>query len=237
MPKLLKDINPATRRVPYSRFWWNEKAQRYIGSNGKFVSPQAVRDIIDDNIAHAGDRMVAMAAPLKEAAQQLQDGKITHDEYILATKGWRDAMIEGVRNAHFANGMAAKGGFHNMTDADADAVQNIVAGQAQFLNVFAAQSAMYPDYVLSGEFNNRVKMYAETARGTYEQFATEEGVKEGFIYIENILEAGVQHCTGKDSCIEMTQMGKVLADDPLFLMPTRRICGPNCKCGVRRTKE
>lgn len=238
MAKIFKrDNNPATRRVPYSRFWWNENAQRYIGANGRFVSPDAVRDVVDDNLDHAGDRMAKMGKALKDAAQQLQDGKITHDQYILATKGWRDAMASEVRNVHLANAMAAKGGFHAMTDADANTVKEYVANQYEYLNVFAAQSAMYPDYVLTAGFDDRAQMYAQAGRGTHEQFAAGEAIKNGFIYVRNILEKGAHHCTGEDSCIEMTSMGKVFADDPLYLLPGFRKCLTRCKCKSKRTKK
>lgn len=237
MPKLQRDKNPATQRIPYSNLWWNGKAQRYVAPNGRFISPDVVRDIIDDNLDKAESRLVRMAAPIKDAAAQLQAGEITHDEYILAVKGWRDAIAEQINGIHTAQGMAAVGGFHAMTDEHKQFISGAIDNQLQYLNIFAAQSAMYPDYVQTDGFDERSKMYAQAGRGTYEQMAAIDHIQNGFIYIKNILEQGAHHCTGQDSCIEMTNMGKVFADDPLYLLPGFRKCKTKCKCKSKRTKE
>jgi hypothetical protein len=230
------------RRVPYSSLRYNVAAARYVTPQGRFMSGAAVRQVIDDDIEAFAPRMVSHSAPLKEAAQAFKSGSITQDEYSQAVRRWRDNMAHEVKALHLSNRAAGVGGLHNMTQRDYGATGNTLREQYAYLSNFAVEAASNPDIVLGLDksrrpFDERVKAYAEAGRNTFERAQRDAHDDAGFGYMENVLDMTSDHCTGKESCPAMTDLGRVTIDDPRYLLPGARKCVFRCKCRTTYFKE
>lgn len=231
---------PSVRRVPYSSLTFNPAAQQYFhakadGGNGRFISRKAVRAIIDDDIEAHGKRLVEHGADLRRAASAFKAGSIGQDEYNAAVKDWRNNMAATVKGLHLGNAAAAKGGFHAMGPADHGRVGGLLRVQYAYLENFAIEVAANPDIVLGvaggkQDFDTRAGSYAQAGRHTYELVSSDEHEANGFRSVTNVLEDGAHHCTGKESCPEQTDLGRIAIRDPRRILQGRRVCGPACRC-------
>lgn len=148
-------------------------------------------------------------------ADRLRSGTIGLDE-------WTRTMREQVKAQQIAAATVARGGEAQMSTSDYGRVGGSVANQFRYLNKFEEQIAA--GLPLDGKFKQRVELYGEAARTTFE--ATNRDVLEeaGAGEEKNIL-GSADHC---EECIALTLAGW----QPIGRMPPpgRRQCGNRCKC-------
>jgi hypothetical protein len=194
------------------RYTWDAVAARYRDSRtGRFVPEGQIRTAIDRAIIKANGEMTALA-------RQLRKGEITLDE-------WSEAMRTEIKAQQLAAAMVARGGAAQMTQEDYGRVGGQIANQFRYLNNFQSQIAQ--GLPLDGRFINRVELYSEAARTTFE--STKRDVEEEAGSGEESNELGAaDHCS---ECIELAGLGWV----PIGTMPPpgRRICGNKCKCRLK----
>lgn len=199
----------ASRRPHYT---WDPETGRYRDTRtGRFVPDAQIRIAIDRAIIKANGQMTSLA-------RQLRKGDITLEE-------WSEAMRTEIKAQQLAAAMVARGGAAQMTQADFGRVGGQIASQYRYLNNFQSQIA--GGLPLDGRFMNRVTLYSEGARTTFE--ATKRDVEEDAGSEEESNELGsADHC---NECIALTLIGWV----PIGTMPPpgRRECGNKCKCRMK----
>lgn len=191
------------------RFLWNATAKRYVDtSTGRFVGNAQIRNALDTAISKAKTEIASLG-------EDLRSGRITLED-------WQVAMREQIKAQHLSSAALARGGFAQMTQADYGRVGGTVASHYRYLNNFVADIKQGAPF--DGTFTNRVRLYAEASRSTYEAAAREVADDGGATEERNILGVA-DHC---DECISLTDDGWV----PIGTMPPpgRRQCGVNCRC-------
>lgn len=192
-----------------SRFLWNPTTKRYIDSKtGRFVGSSQIRAAIDTALQKSTREMAALG-------EQLRAGQIGLDE-------WREAMRAEIKAQHLASAAAARGGFAQMSQADYGRVGGQVARQYRYLNGFVED--IKQGLPFDGTFVNRVKLYAQAPRTTYESTARSVADDSGATEERNVL-GFADHC---DECVGLTNDGWV--EIGTMPPPGRRQCGNNCKC-------
>lgn len=192
-----------------SRYEWSPDSKRYVDTvTGRFVGRTQIRSALDTAIQN-GTRAISVLG------EDLRAGDISLEE-------WQVAMREQLKSQHLSSAALARGGFDQMTQADYGRVGGQVASQYRYLNNFVSEiKAGLP---FDGTFTNRVKLYSEASRTTYESTARDVADEGGASEERNILGAA-DHCA---ECVALTDDGWV----PIDTMPPpgRRECGNNCKC-------
>lgn len=200
-------------------YTYDEVLRRYRGPGGRIVSRRAVRDAIDEALART-------AARARDISLALRAGDVTLVE-------WEATMRVIVKDAHLMAAASVRGGWDRMTPGDYGRVGQIVRGQYEFLERFAAEiSSRRQD--LNEFFINRAEMYAEAGRQTHEAFTRSDAIKEaiergGELWVRNVLGDAV-HC---DTCLDITAWGWV-RDDGTMPLPGMRKCLTRCKCHLER---
>jgi hypothetical protein len=198
----------AAERAARSRYTWDERAGRYRGPGGRYVSARDVRGATDGALDAANTR-------IRGVSSQLRAGSITAEEWALA-------MRAEIKRVHLWSAAAARGGWAQMTPADFGRVGAIVRRQYEYLNGFARQIAA--GLPLDGRFLSRASMYGEAGRGTFEHFNRLERAEHGEEEVRNVL-GNAEHCP---DCFSETARGWVAADD--MSLPGSRQCRSKCKC-------
>lgn len=138
-----------------STFGWNEVAGRYVDlSTGRFVPFLDVRDALDQVIGASGVRMNTLTDSL--IAEQISLAE------------WQLGMMEEIKISHTAAAASARGGWAQMSQADWGATGRLVRNQYDFLRNFAAEIASGKQR-LDGTARVRTDLYAQAARGTFEE--------------------------------------------------------------------
>lgn len=124
--------------------------------NGAPVSPQGMQGVANSAVNHASFRM-------SDIAGKLQRGEIT-------LAAWYEQMQAEVLNMHAAEFALAHGGFANMTAPDWERCAEMVTDKLERLAVFGAdiENGRYGALAESKAFNQRVGLYANDGRSTYE---------------------------------------------------------------------
>ncbi len=235
-----------TKRVPYSSLTYSVPAARYRHSNGRFMSPESVRAVIEQDLDAAKDRMRANAARLVPIAQKYQDGDISQASYLEAVKAWRDGQASEIKAVILGDTAAACGGFHAMNQAAyGRAGQLIKTVLRDSLNPFVAEVASNPAIVTGTakgrmDFVERNGMYSNEGLYAFEAQSLAEDIRVGRIFSVNVLEPQAHHCEPsktKESCPEQTAKGAVHYSQ--MVRVGKRVCGGKCRCHERRfyTKE
>lgn len=194
-----------------SGYGWNEAAGQYYRlDNKRFVKRIEVRDAFEKAID-------ATKADMRRVSTALQNGEISVAE-------WRGEMMRYVKRVHVAESCAARGGWAQMSQADWGAVGGRIKRQYQYLENFAQEIHSGKYAVTGGNFLNRVDMYADAGRGTYERTVTKLMTDRGYTEERNVLGVA-DHCP---ECLAETARGWV----PIgTLIPIgNRICLTNCHC-------
>lgn len=133
---------------------WDPRIGRYRDKrNGRLVPRQTVRDAIDQFIAKGDER-------IQKISRDLVEGRSS-----LAT--WQTQMMLEIRHLHLANAAAAVGGWDQLTSADFGRVGQLLKVQYAYLQRFALQIQTGQQQI-NGGLITRAGMYADAARGTYE---------------------------------------------------------------------
>lgn len=194
-----------------SRFRWNAAAGRYVASNGRFVTEDAVRRELDRVIDTERKRV-------RQLAEQLRTRGISPTR-------WEIEMRGSVKRMHMASVATAKGGWAQMAPADNGRAGRYIRDQYAYLERFRRQvDAGLP---LDGRFLQRADLYAEAARGTYHRAETAEQERRGMTEERNLLHPA-DHCS---ECVGESARGWV----PIgTLVPIgQRICRARCRCTKR----
>ncbi len=190
---------------------WNAVAGRYVDLvTGQFVSAQETRDILD--AVMDGARL-----DMKDLALQLQSGTISLEE-------WQLAMRADIKAIQTASGALANGGWAEMSQADWGAVGRMTRTQYEYLDKFANQ-IFAGDQPLNGHFIQRVDLYGQSGRGTFEEMRRRyETINNGMTDECRIL-AEADHCNG---CLEQASRGwqPIGTLDPIGAEE----CSNNCHC-------
>lgn len=162
----------------------------------------------------------AQAVAMNTLSQQLIDGKIT-------TAEWQAGMAENIIDLHIDAAVSASGGLEQMTAADWQRVNAAIREQMSYLDNFASQIRS-GEQGLDGRVLVRSDMYADSARGTYEDTRTAIRQSEGAQEERRYLEDGVEHCEG---CLE--EAGKGWQPIGTLLPIGDADCLTRCKCHKR----
>jgi hypothetical protein len=235
----------ASRTVGFSSLAWNAGAQHYhLPADtdsarghvpGRWLDDNAVREVIEDDIALQSSRMKASGDRLQSAARALQAGDISDAEFESAVGTWRDEMYQSTKNAHLNYAAAARGGFHNMTSEHYGRVGGLLRFHIEKLDNFAQEILADPG-IVTGEasgkmdFHQRSSMYATTALYTYERERVASNVAAGYDLYENVPHS-LESCNthgAKVGCSEITAKGahKIGTSPDIG----KRACGPADLC-------
>lgn len=231
---------PVTR--PASQYRWNQALLRYVAPNGQTVRPAAVKQSVNTFLRDAGDE-------LADLTRRMNAGQISIEE-------WQSAMARGVKNVHVATEIVAQGGVVQITGDDVKRITKGIDYQLKRLLKFSEELGdlssfkvrMFEDdepetaeeviTVITDEAaERRAKLYAETARTTYEESIAKSwgdlaatGVN---VQMRNVLAEDADHCKPKGAtpgCVQEADRGWVTYGT--MSLPGRRVCAMNCQCRV-----
>lgn len=201
---------PVTLSVATPEYSYSPLTRRYRDiSTGKFVKATEVRAAVDQVILGA-------KASIQDLALSLQAGKLTLAE-------WQVQTAQALKTLHVASAVAANGGFANMSQADYGFTGNLIKQQYQFLQQFANDIASGKQK-LDGTLLNRVNLYVEAARGTFEDMARRVA-KIGGLTEERRILGPADHCS--DCTTDANKSWQ-----PIGTLPRigDSICLSNCHC-------
>lgn len=193
-------------------FTYDPRSRRYREvTTGRYVPATTVRAVVDQVIDGYQQQVVGLAV-------QLQQGQLTLAEWQLQTQA-------AIKALHVATATAANGGFDNMSKADWGYVGSLVKRQYEYLKGFAADIASGKQLVQSKGFLARTKLYAQSARSSYEAMQRRAAKFAGVV--QERRELGVSdHCSG---CVELAAKGWVeIGTLPIIGEATP--CLVNCHC-------
>lgn len=214
-------ILPIQTSTLTSQFGWNEAAGRYIDlSSGRFVPFADVRDALESVMDASGARM------------NLLTDQLIAEQISLAE--WQIGMMEEIKIAHTAAAASASGGWAQMSQSDWGAVGRLVRDQYDFLRNFANEIASGQQR-LDGTARVRTDLYAQAARGTFEETRRRyERLKNGMEEEARIL-GEADHCSSDDDpngeregCLELAALGW----QPIGTLPKigNSVCITRCHC-------
>jgi hypothetical protein len=219
MPAVKRAATRSTQRsVAFSGYTWDDDAARYRNALGRFVSERTVRNELDQTLRNVATHVDELGRELLAGSRSLES--------------WQQEMRDAVKSTHLLSGALAKGGWAQLTPADYGRIGNRIRREYDFLNGFATEVALGVQ-PLNGRLLVRARLYAQSARSTYERVRQAEMIAAGFDEERNIL-GPADHCT---DCLFMSVIGW----QPVgTLIPIgERQCGPNCRCRVayRRSED
>jgi hypothetical protein len=193
------------------QFKWNARAQRYIAPNGRFVSRKTVL-VASERVS------VGLHGDMRSLSEALRVGRVSVAE-------WQLAMARLIRTNHLAAAAAAAGGVAQLDEGARGLVQKKIEAQLGHLEKFAKQveTGRQP---LGGQFDLRVKMYSNSARGTGHTVARQVAIAAGVEMARNVLGDG-EHCS---DCLDESAKGTVPIDE--LSEPGTRQCLVNCQCTI-----
>lgn len=172
-----------------SQFGWNVGARRYVNlATGRFVSLADVRAAVDTVID-------ATTQDVRKLSQELVDGQLT-------VASWQSQMQATLKSLYVACGVAAGGGFAQMSQASYGYLGSLIKPQYQYLNKFA-QDIASGTQSLDGSLVARAALYAQAARGIFEAMAMEMAKENGATQAKSVL-ALADHCPG---CLQQAAKG------------------------------
>jgi len=173
-----------------SKLGWNESAGRYVElSTGRFVPFSTVRDSLDVVAEASGARMNTLTQSL------------VNEEISLAE--WQVGMMEQIKISHTAAAASARGGWAQMSQADWGATGRLIRAQYDFLRNFANEIASGKQ-ALDGRALFRANLYAQAARGTFEEIRRRyERLMNGMEEERRVL-GEADHCNG---CLAQAELG------------------------------
>lgn len=194
-------------------FVWDRQSARYKDPlTGRFVSRQAIKDAVEQVIDGARQE-------LQSHTRRLASGAID-------IPTWQAQCAQVLRALHLASAVIGKGGRGQMTPADYGRIGARTKDQYGFLARFAGDIASGTiDVGNIGALEQRIGLYANAARATFEQSSRDSASVAGVLIWERNVLGSADHC---DECLAATASGKVpIGTLPL---PGQRICKQGCKC-------
>ena len=138
-------------------------------------------------------------------------------------------MTEHIKTSQVAAAIAASGGADAVQPAALRLLTQRVNEQLSWLDGFA--SAIAGGMALDGTICRLMKMYINSARGTYHAVESFLAMQGGWDEYYNVLGATEDHCTGSGGCIEVEAAGW----QRVGTLPEigARNCMSNCLCSWR----
>lgn len=195
---------PRAVTIDYS---FDPRADRYRdNSNGRFVKWTQVRAQVDRVLEDGSNRLAAMSQRLVEGKTSVAD--------------WMREVGTEIKQQYILSAVAARGGWQQMTPSDWGRVGAQLRTQYQYLRQFAEQIAT-GEQNLDGRLIVRSKLYAQSARGFYEDLRRAQA--------PGGLERRVRHASEScEDCIEYEARGW----QPRGSLPRigESRCRQNCRC-------
>jgi hypothetical protein len=227
--------------VAPSKLRWNTKKQQYFlpkGAThahykpGQFLSPKAVRAIIESDIADKNAQIQELLQPLQSVAQSYLDGKTTRDEYGAALTTWRGEMAQLVKNLHINHLAAARGGYDNLDSAAYGRLGAIFKYHYGKLGQFADDMWKDPLIALGQSpgrmpASQRAALYGSTALFTFEAERVLSHAQSGYSKYRNVPHSN-ESCQGRKGCAAETAKGAQEIGKGIPI--GHRLCGPADLC-------
>lgn len=190
---------------------WDDRTQRYVGANGRFVAAADVKRHLERSISSA-------SREIRTHTQLLREGEITLDV-------WQRQMLMAMRDLHTASAALAHGGWAQMDQAGWGRVGWRLRQEYAFLERFAEQLAS-GKVPLDGRILSRSDLYVKAARHWFERERFANHRAQGFRF-----ERSVRHVT--DSCEECVDAeARGLQPIGTLPLPGTRECLGNCACSM-----
>jgi hypothetical protein len=231
---------------PRSRYTWDQRRLRYVRPDGVTVKPSAVKQAVNSFVEDAGDE-------LADVTRQMNAGEITIQE-------WQTRMAQQVKSTHLAVEIVAQGGVSQMTPQDMTRASKGIDFQLRRLLEFSKEvSRIDPNTGTLEELETprvtvpavsdekaiaRAKLYAATARSTYEESVLQSWLDLAAtgvaVEMKNVLHEPHEHCYTSEKkktigCVEETRRGWVKLGT--MSLPGRRTCQMNCFCHVEYRRK
>lgn len=188
-------------------FLYDRKSQRYrYKDSGKFVSASAVRALTQKAVEQTERDLLTIG-------QLLIDGKIN-------VSTWEQGTQKAVKNLHLQQYLLGKGGLKNVSQRDYGILGQRVNFQYGKLRLFAQQ--LITEGATEAQFKARLQLYAQSARGSYEEGREQAHQEAGFSW-ERRLRTKIESCS---PCVTYSSAGWVA----IGTLPN---AGQDCDCRAR----
>jgi len=206
---------------PWPRFdadWsYDPISGRYRRPLGQFMSEKAVSALIDGRIDKLSEN-------LRRYTRMLVDGSVTIDQ-------WQGSVREALKTAHIQATVLGNGGRDRLGAAEYGRIGQRLRSEYAYLQKFARD--LLDGRVSAPMALARVRLYAESVRGSYWEGITIRQERQGYSLMRRILDPGAQHC---DDCIAFASRGLV----PIGSLPLpgqRCACRARCRCSVEYKRQ
>ncbi len=174
---------------------WDERKGRYVGRDGRILSGETVREVIEREVSRREALMVSDAAAYRA-------GKI-------GPLDWQRRFETNIRRAHQGAATIARGGFAQLSRTDKDWIRGEVRRQFAYLEGFLRDVGGTDPTKLDGRFDARVRLYAEASRGSHREMERRLGRLAGHTEEKRFL-GRADHCQsaqGLAGCVELARRG------------------------------
>lgn len=192
------------------KYIWNAGLQRYTYSNGRVVPVATLHDLIERIEINAGPKM-------RRASMKLIKGTIDVVQ-------WENLMRQAIKDSHVLAGVAARGGWQQMSFADWGYTGSLVKKQYRYLDRFA-DDIISGRQALDGRLLVRADAFAKTAYHDFEDMRRRIAQQSGLFNEERRILGGSDPCVDCDSY-------HAEGWRPIGTMPTigESKCVFNCRC-------
>ena len=195
---------------------YNQKAGRYIGENGRFVSQPTIRLELDKVVDTYSDR-------LGNLGKQFRAGNID-------ARAFQYEAMALIKQTNLAGAAMEKGGWANMTQSDFGRVGQIVRGEYNYFRNLLTDIESGKQR-LDGTLDVRLRQYGQNGRTIYHDFEREDRATQGYDEARRVLN-GRDNCktSTRPGCVDVAARGFVpLAD---VVMIGNCTCLNNCRCDL-----
>ena len=213
----LSSFADSVLRLDATDWQYDPISGRYRGANGRFLSQSAVEALVDGRIGK-------LATVLRRYTNMLADGAITLDQ-------WQESVREALKLSHIQAAIIGNGGKDSMDAREWGQVGQRLRSEYRYLQSFAGD-------LMAGRVSTpmalaRIKLYAESVRGSYWEGTSARQGRQGYSLMRRILDAQAAHCA---DCLEYAARG-VVPINSLPLPGQRCECRSNCKCRVQYLRQ
>lgn len=197
---------------PNLNYRYNQNAQRYIDSSGRFVSESTVNSAIEEHIEDGFEQLDALLAAALDPSTPYD-----LDEFY-------EAMRLQLKVLHVQVGVIGAGGINNADSATYGRIGQILRSEY-------AYARGYVDAIANGqltevEARRRLGMYANKIWGSYSSTRRIEAGNAGFTQERRVLSPQADSCR---DCVRFAAMGW----QPIGTLPApteESECMSNCRC-------
>lgn len=192
---------------------YNSRAGRYVRSDGKFVSKEVIRNLVD------------------QEQQRLQVRLQAHTRLMAANTislpEWQLRMAESLRDSHLRMGALGAGGKDRTQAQHFGAIGYQLRRQYQYLDGFAR--ALYEGKLTQEQALRRAGSYADSINTTFHRAEQISRENEGFDEALRSLDSAARHC---DQCREYSTYGQWKPVSQVVPPGTNCACHAHCRCSI-----